>query len=275
MQPPTNQLNLEGDEYLFESFLNYRDSLYLARTLDSLLKLKKSLRHNRKVDQTLTDYASSCIRMIFPDTKIPGWSEEEFLKLRQSEVENKSLSEEEFLEKIEKDSEEIRLKIESGEIDIFDDSPQYVSFGEAKSFFDNSLSTLKEKILPACNDSQSLLESITKKVLTLLDMPEEKSNFEEQKDYKAFLNLWDTARMFHEGEPPFKIRFSKQVAEQLGIDPIMEGINNSSMRPIKQASYEAKKLKASLKICLKSKFLPKELADLSKILFSKIDFVEE
>jgi hypothetical protein len=275
--PPTEFLrkrqhsSQEWEDYLYGCFLNYRDSLYVCRTLEGLIRLKKALRIQSPVDQRLTDYASSCIRLILPEIKIPGWSEKEFSDLLNNEKENKTLSDDELMEKINRDSELLREKIDSGEIDIWDDTPKYVDFDEAKSFLETSISTIENKILKACNEKVSLLEGLTKTITSLLH---KRDNYGELREYEALLIIWDSSRMFYEGEPPFKIVFSSQVSEQLGIDPVMESIRSNRIRPLKPSSYESKRAKAALSICTNSRSLPPELVEISKELFSKIEFTD-
>lgn len=259
----------EKEEYLYGCFLGYRDALYLGRTLDGLMKLHKVLETNSKVNQQITDYASSCIRMILPNIKIPGWTNQEFLDLLSNEAENRELSSDDLMDKIEQDSELLREKIEAGEIDIWDDSPTYVDRAECTVFMKEALELIKTKVVPACNPKESLLEALTKGVVDLL---EKNNNYQQQRGYQALLILWDSARMFHEGEPPFKIAFSAQVAAQLGIDPIMESIRCHQMKSLKKGSYEAKKAKAALSVCLNSYELNPHLLEISKVLFSKIEF---
>lgn len=239
-------------DFLFGSFLDYRNSLNLARSLDGLLRLKRALQQNREVDQRLTDYASSCLRVIFPEIKIPGWTEREFKDLLESENKSKGLSTEELMDKIEEDAESLREKIDSGEIDIWDDTPKYVNYQECQDFLTKSTQILKSKILPACNPNVSLLESLTKNIIEFLDSKE--YNHKLGQLYRGLLTLWDSARMFHEGEPPYKITFSKHVAEQLGIDPILESIKSNKMRAINNKHWEAKKLKAALSLCDSSSY---------------------
>jgi hypothetical protein len=264
-----------NEDYIFGCFLDYKSALYLARSLDGLLRLKRCLKMEEKVDQRYTDYASSCIRIIFPEVKIPGWSQEEFNNLIESEQQNKSLSKEELQEKIELESEELREKIESGELDIWDDSPKYVDYNECKKFYNEVLELLKKKILPACNPNESFLEALTPKLLDFLsEAPNNESN-SKLGAYKALIALWDAGRMFHEGEPPFKIVFSTQVAEQLGIDPILESIRSTNMRPLRKNSYESKRVKAALSICNQTNALENELPNLQEIslkIFKTIEF---
>ncbi len=262
----------EIEDFLYGCFLSYRDSLYLERSLDGLLRLKRSLTNNSPIDQRITDYASSCIRTIFPEIKIPGWNEKEFDELLENEKLNQSLSHEDLMEQVERDSELLREQIESGELDIWDDTPQYIAYEEGKEFLETSLNLLEKKIAPACNGEISLIENLTKRIVKSLGKPPKKENIREWKDYQALLVLWDSARMFHEGEPPFKVVFSNIVAQQLGLDPVLESIRTNKIRPLKKNSYEAKKVIAAFSVCTNSECLDPKLIEYAKILFNKIEF---
>jgi hypothetical protein len=259
----------EQDDFLFGCFLGYKDALYLCRSLDGLIRLNRAFQTKGPIDQRITDYASSCIRTIFPQIKIPGWTTQEFEDLTRNEEENKNLSHEELMEKLDEESKILEEKIDSGEIDIWDDTPKYVSIEECKTFLNDCINILKEKGLPACNEKVSLIEGLSKKIINTIS---EGENNQLQKDYQALLALWDSARMHHEGEPPFKVVFASQVIEKLGIDPIMEEIRTSGIRPVRQGSYESKKLKASLQRCLASSEFSPTTKKISEMLFKKIVF---
>lgn len=259
----------EQEDFLFGCFLGYKDALYLCRSLDGLIRLNRAFQTKGPIDQRITDYASSCIRTIFPKIKIPGWTTQEFEDLINNEEKNKNLSHEELMEKLDQESQILQEKIESGEIDIWDDTPKYVSIDECKTFLNDCINILKEKVLPACNEKVSLIESLSREIVNAIS---EDKNYQLQKDYQALLTLWDSARMHHEGEPPFKIVFASQVIEKLGIDPVMEEIRTSGIRPVKRGTYESKKLNASLKRCLDSSEFSPTTKRVSGMLFRKIAF---
>jgi hypothetical protein len=189
------------------------------------------------------------------------------------------MSKEELEEYLDTQSQELIVKIESGEIDIWDDTPQYTSIEEAKRFLQDSTNTLSKKFLKACAPDKSLLEHITKTTTDLLS--KEPKNKKEENEilgrlmtYKALLVLWDSARMFHEGEPPYKISFSNQVSEKLGLDPILASAKLSEMRPLRKGSYQEKLVTAALSICNKNNDHLKEIPNRKEVLRLLVDTIE-
>lgn len=169
-------------------------------------------------------------RALFPQLRTPWLTQEEFDKERAAEERRQSLTEEEMAEESEQLSRELNRKIESGELDIWDDSPQYISRAEGELFFDTALALLKTKMLPALRPGSTLLDDLVLDFLPSLETPKlQRSKF---KSLRALMLLWDYARMFYEGEPPFSIKFSDQVAEALGLDAELESAKLQNMRPV-------------------------------------------
>jgi len=217
-------------DYLFESFLPYRESLNLERALYSLIKIKKLLNQDRNIEEQILERASFNVRYLLPSVKPANMSEEDFKKTLQKEQDEKSMSEEELKDKLELESEQIREKIESGEIDIWDDSPNFISSQKAKAFFDHALQSIEDKIVRHCRPEASFFEKMVCAAISMLQ--KEGGDSQAYGQLQALIQVWDYAKIAHENEPPYKIVFSEQVAEQLGIDPIMESIRLQNLRPL-------------------------------------------
>jgi hypothetical protein len=241
-------------EYLFESFLPYREGLNLARSLYGLLRLQKIILQGKDVEEQILERVSFNMRHNFPELKPYNMSDQEFSNLKNKEAQRKNMSKEEINEMLEQESEDIRKKIESGEIDIWDDSPKFIDNKKALEFLHCCYQTIEKKILQHCNSKESFLEKMTaetmKKLAENINIPNQKSNKEKRKDtagLQALIMLWDYGKIAYEKEPPYKIMFSKQVAEALGIDPIMESIKLEKLRPL--SKEDKRKVKTMLKIC--------------------------
>jgi hypothetical protein len=214
--------------FLFESFLPYRDALQLARWVQGVLRLQRALSAGGPVSEHFCWGAGGAARRIAPQIRPAEQSKESFDELLEEERRQADLSESELEDRLEKLSESLAEKIDSGELDIWDDSPRWVDRSEVERFLDESLDYLEKKILPACNGKISFLESLIPHVLESIRA----GNAAAMRGYYALLLIWDYGRMFYEGEPPYRIVFSKQVAEALGIDPEMESVRMQTMRPV-------------------------------------------
>jgi hypothetical protein len=220
--------NTISPAFLFESFLPYRDALHLARWVQGLLRLQRALESGGPVSEHFCWSAGAAARRIAPQIRPPEQSEESFAEITESERKEAEMSEDELEDRMEKLSADLAEKIDSGELDVWDDSPRWVDRGEVERFIAESLVYLEKKILPACNGSISFLEDILSDTLSSI----RSRDLEQMRGYYALLLIWDYGRMFYEGEPPYRIVFSKQVAEVLGIDPEMESVRMQAMRPV-------------------------------------------
>lgn len=250
-----------GDKQrVFESFLPYRDALYLARWVQGLLTLRRLLNRGGPVAENFCWGAGISARHLAPQIRPAGQSEEEFLRTIQRERQREGLSEDELGEMLEEEAEELREKIDSGEIDIWDDTPVWVDRGEVEDFISRSLDYLESKVCPACRAETSLLERLIPQAVDIL------RRGDEGRTHYAALLVWDYARMYHEGEPPYRIVFSSQVAETLGIDPQMESIRMQEMKPLRRP--EARRLREARKLIrAEGKVLsPGEIGVLSDVL---------
>lgn len=235
-----------SQEYIFESFLPYRDLLHLERGVVNLLELKLALQtHRAKFEEQLLYAGEFNIRALFPQVKTPWQTDQEFAKEREREIAFNKLTEAERKENMEKEADELRKKIDSGELDIWDDSPRYIEREKVEQYIKESISAL-ESIQKACNGEKSLIEGIILKVLSkFAEIPRK-----EIKALVAYLSIWDRARMYYEGEPPYRIIFSKQVSEELGIDPEMEAIKMQKMSPI--SARDLKLLNAAERVVMRN-----------------------
>jgi hypothetical protein len=240
-------------EYLFESFLPYREALNLGRALYSLCRLKKLLLANKDIEEQIIERLSFSLRYLLPNVKPANMSQEEFDKTLQKEREEKLLSEEELRQKIETESEKIREQIDSGEIDIWDDSPHFIDNKKCEEYLEDAIHALKSKIIDHLNPQESFFEKIVKETHLALTSKKPRSKtpkdqnwqtgFQDLAKLQALLRIWDYAKISYEKEPPYKIVFSEQVAEFLGIDPIMESIKLQELRPLtKREKIDLKRL---------------------------------
>jgi hypothetical protein len=234
---------MTDSEYSFESFLPYRQALQLARMVSGLLRLELGMRRGcRNFDETLVSGISFNARAIFPDIKPPGMGEDEFREVRQREEEERAMNEEERGERIEKMAEDLRRSIEKGEIDIWDDTPRFVDADKVAEFRDNSLRKLTESLTPSLKPGAGLLADLTREAVGSVAA----GTGDILRGYRGGLVAWDFARMHHEGEPPYKIAFSRQVAEALGLDPVLEGIR--AARIPKPTARDRSRMRAALSL---------------------------
>jgi len=234
----------QKENYVFESFLPYRDALHLARWLQGLMILQRLLGRGGPICENACYGAGLAAQHIAPQIRSAAQSEEEFQKARQREESRSGLNEQERRDLLEEETEELarelREKIDSGEIDIWDDTPVWVDRGEVQKFISRSLDYIEEKICPACNGEVSLLE----KLVPIATAHLRKGTSD--RGLYATLMIWDYARMYYEGEPPYRVTFSAQVAETLGIDPQMESVKLQKMRPL--GIFETRRLEVARKL---------------------------
>lgn len=234
----------QRDIYVFESFLPYRDALHLARWLQGLMTLQRLLGRGGPICENACYGAGLAAQHIAPQIRYAGQSEEDFQAMRRREEARKNLSEQERRDLLEEETEEmareLREKIDSGEIDIWDDTPVWVEREEVQEFISRSLDYIEEKICPACNEKASLLERLVPVAISQL-----RKGVSDRRLY-ATLVIWDYARMYYEGEPPYRVVFSAQVAEALGVDAQMESVRFQKMRPL--GLLETKRLRVARKL---------------------------
>jgi hypothetical protein len=236
--------NRELNEYLFESFLPYREALNLERGLHSLIRIQKLLLKGKNIEEQILERSSFNIRYLLPKVKPATMTTEEFEKALAKEEKEKSMDEEELRQKLEDEGEELRRRIDSGELDIWDDSPNFIPAYKAKGYLKDTLGALKAKIIDHCQPNKSFLEKMAIECYQALNQ----DNYEFYPQLQALLEIWDYGKIAYEKEPPYKIVFSDQVAEVLGIDPIMESIKLQELRPLtKKEKSQLRKLMAVFK----------------------------
>lgn len=230
-------------EYAFESFLPYRQALQLGRATQGLLRLEIGLRRGcGAFDETLVSGIAANARGLFPDIRPPELSEEKFQEARERENLESTMTEAEMDAYVERMAQDLRESIEAGEIDIWDDSPRFVETCRVVEFCSSFLDRLTSSMVPSLKPGAGLLGDLVRESANnLKTAPQERI-----RALRAGLAAWDFARMHHEGEPPYRIAFSSQVAEVLGIDPAMEKIRAVSMpRP---TSRDRRRIKAALTV---------------------------
>lgn len=236
-------------EYLFESFLPYREALNLGRALYGICKLKKIILLGRNVEEQIIERISFNIRYLLPDIKPANITNEEFEKILKRERDDKTLSEDDLQERLENEGNELRAKIDSGELDIWDDSPNFIEFQKCSDYLDNALQALKSKIIDHLAPEKSFFEKMVKEGYGILCKTNDKTNLSNPDITKlqVLLRIWDYAKIAYEKEPPYKIVFSEQVAEFLGIDPVMESIKFQELRGLtKREKKDLKRLSSIL-----------------------------
>lgn len=212
--------------YAFESFLPYRQALNLGRTVEGLLRLEIGFRKGcGKFDETLVSGIAFVARDIFPEIKPPEMCEEEFQQMRDREEMEKSMTEVERSENIERMARKIGAAIESGELDIWDETPRFIEGSKVDEFCNNLWSRMNATMVPSLKPGVGLLGDLVRMGAENLKT----GATDRVRACRAGLAVWTFARMHHEGEPPYRIEFSSQVAEALGIDPVMEKIRAAKM----------------------------------------------
>jgi hypothetical protein len=234
---------------LYDSFLPYRDALHLSRWVRGLTQIKTHLHNKAPIPERLGYWCGHSARALHPNLKPPNYSEEEFQTLLSQEEKRKTMTEEEKKEELEELSAEIQKKIESGELDLWEDTAKILlDPHECEQFLTESLQWISTKISPACNPTASTFEGIIKETVEFLNS----TNFnpQEGKGFQRILYLWEEGKIRYEGEPPYKIVFSDQVAETLGIDAELESIKLQKLRPLNLK--EKKKIHSAAKTAAKS-----------------------
>jgi hypothetical protein len=233
-----------ASDRLFECFLPYRQALSLDRWIGGLCEQKLALDAGIPlIPEKKTRAAAYNGRELVPSLRPPGCTPEQLeLEIRE-EQRWRNLSKEEAEAEMEEVANDLRVRLDDPEIweKVMDDTPILFPREEVARFQQESLETLKKKIVPACNQEASLLEGLVPPALAMLCSAGQKSA--EAKTLRAFLEIWDTARMFHEGEPPYSITFSREAAKDLGIDSEMESIRFQTMQPLDPSSQQARKVK--------------------------------
>ena len=223
----TTQPSVPQDDFLYGCFLDYRNSLNLERWMCGLLQIRRLLATGKLIREQIGDAAGGSACGLFPDLKPPGISEEDFAENRKRARRLEGLSEDERDAELEMAADQLREAIESGEFDFWDDTSQFLDPHEAQHFLDASTNLLTEKICPACNPNVSWLEKSTLEILRTLEGADSSL-----RGWEAILLCWDFARMQHEGAPPYKVVFSKQVEEFLGVDGKLESARFEKIRPL-------------------------------------------
>jgi hypothetical protein len=249
-----------SSDWLFGCFLPYRESLNLSRWLQGLIALEKRLKKSAPISERLCYAASFNGRQLYPDLKPPDTSETEFQNIRTNEKRRATLTEAEKEEEMEQLSREIQKKLLSGELNLQETKPEWIPHTNIELFQKASLEWLTKKILPACNPSSSFLELATIETLGLWNTNPWPEN--QAQGIQRLLLLWDQAKIQNEGEPPYKIVFSKQVEEALGIDGELESLKLQKLR--KLGPQEKTKYKKTANVATQK--LPSHRQTISKLL---------
>ena len=244
-----------GDDFLYGSFLDYRQSLNLERWLGGLLQIRRLQAGGRLIKEQIGNAAGHNAGRLFSELRPPGVSEKDFEESRKREKRYAALSEDERAAEMEAESEKLQEAIENGELDIWDNTPRFLGATEAERFVEESIVLLVWKILPACNPAVSWLEKASVNIVALL---ESESGDQTLRAWQAALLCWDFARIQHEGEPPYKIHFCQQVEEFLGIDGKLESSRLENLGPLSPRNTRI--FQAAQKIA--ERFLPAENANL-------------
>ncbi len=217
---------MDDKNYLFESFLPYRKALNLGRMVWGGLHISLGqIKRCQKFDETFVSGVGVNARSLFPGVRPAGESVESFTKILDREARGKAMTPEESSDYFEKMADDLRRSIDEGTIDIWDDTPRYIDGGEVGRFWAEAWEECRERILPSLNpDSGLLAKLVTGAGKAMCGRVEN-----DMRGYRAGLVIWDFARMHYEGEPPYRVIFSPQVAEALGVDPELESIKLGSM----------------------------------------------
>lgn len=246
--PPSINRNsgdpVPGNEFLFGSFLPYRKALNLERWVGSLIELDRSLTRGGPICETKTNSAEFNAKSLLGDFRPPWQSEADFESEKRHSERLAKMTGDELDEFMEEEGSKISKMIDSGELDLWDDSVVWRDRQDVASFVRESLSHLSAKVSPACNPKVSFLEKVVR--LSVEELKEGTATNERLRALYALLVIWDYGKMHFEGEPPYSVKFSPQVAEALGIDPEMESIKMSTMPPLDKRG--ARRIGACLKL---------------------------
>lgn len=237
-------------DLLYDSFLPYRDALSLARWCRGLLQIQTRIQNQAPIPECMGDSCGSIARALHPELRPTSYSPEEFEEMLAEEKKREKMTPEEKEAYFEDLSEDLHKRIENGEINLWDEKKRYTSHKEAERFLKESTTWLNKKIQPACNAQVSLLEDLILESLKCLENPPISPTA--AKGLQRILYLWEEGKIRHEGEPPYKIVFSSQVAEFLGLDAELESIRLQSLPPLQ--IEEKKRLRAAAQAA--KKFLP-------------------
>ena len=260
---------MSDQEYLFGCFLPYRQALGLSRWAVGLLKLEDRIEAEVPIEEMSIERIHAPARSLFPDLKPPTISEEQWYEIRAKEKWEDGLTDEERAALLEKESEEIAEAIDSGKINIWDDTPNYVDTEKARKFGLECAELLGQKFRKALNPKASFLEKRIHEVIEHLENTGKKGAAQRKKARKglvAALTLWDCGKIYHEGEPPFQIVLAPQVAELLGMAGEKAASDLMTLNPVQ--GQQLKRLKAALNVA--KAFLPEETGDLEQI-YGKIE----
>jgi len=212
-----------NSHYLYGSFLPYFESLHMARWLTRLCDLSRRLRKLGPISENIADAAAHSARIFNPEIRPAGTSSTKFTEMCDRENKLKAMNAEEKESFYQQEWAEVEAKISSGEIDIWDDTPTFVERTDVERFLQDSLEYLRRKVCTAANPQASFLEAMILRTVDCLEEQQKNPSITNKvRGCQCLLILWDTARMKHEGRPPYQIKFSAQVAEALGIDPVVE-----------------------------------------------------
>jgi len=216
---------MKSNDYLYNSFLPYFEALQLCRWMNCLCDMSRRLHRSGHIPENLAEAASCNLRVLAPQIRPATSSPEEFASTLAREEKLAKMTDEEKEEFYAQEWKKVEAKIESGEIDIWDDTPTYADTEETKRFIRDSIEYFNSKLSQAVNPNASFLEALALRVFQTLDKVQgsiQPELLKQVRGLEALLLTWDTARMAHEGRPPYSIKFSEQVAEALGIDPVVE-----------------------------------------------------
>jgi len=230
-------------DYCYESFLPYRHALFLERSIAGILRVENAkLKGCRSVYEGILDALGFSARVVFEDLRPFGMGENEFQEMRKKEESRKNMTEDERLEEIESEAESLRELIDSGEIDIWDDAYKFAEIGEALTYSRSVYQAIDSKIVPHLKPGDALFDKLVVESMDAIKAGDGHG----MKTFRAALTAWDYGRMHHEGEPPFKIRFSQQVADELGIDAELESARMGHMGQV--SSEDLRRISAALRV---------------------------
>lgn len=245
---------MTSDDFIFESFLPYRHALHLCRALTGLLTLSIRLRSsNSVVEESLAGRVSFSVRALFPSIKPPDLTDAQFKNLLEEEDRAARRTAAETEAEMERMAGEIRERIDSGEFDMWDDSPRFIDAREVENFCRIARSRVREQIVGNSRPGSSFISELAEGAISAMERGDEAT----MRGLRAVLVIWDYARMHHEGEPPYRVVFSGQVAEALGIDPVLESARIGELG--EPSPSDIRRMRAALRVI--RRFLPVKMGE--------------
>jgi hypothetical protein len=203
-------------QYLFDSLYSYKDAIELGRWHDCLAQMEYRLGRGLPVPYRIINGAVANAENLFPTITDPTLSPEEIQEQRDRAARLKNFSEAEREAYFEKISQDFREQMQSmteeeeEQMDVESDAAWQAPVDPVHvvGLLDHS-ARLLAPFLKSLRPNLSLREDV------LISFHREKHLPEIYRAFHGFFVAWDILRIEHEGEPPYKIGFTKTALADL------------------------------------------------------------